>query len=586
MSAVEDIRRLAAGHTNGDRSAPRHLASSRTAPADGTLVADQVKAEARQAARALHDAMSATEARTAVGPPYGRADVAVPGEPLDPEPGAPAVAEAVDRAVDGDTTETLRTQVSHGVKWGVIAAVATQVGRLAFMTILMRLLGPHNFGIVGQAAVFIAITQIFLHLGMATYIIQRPTIEKADVGSAVWLNIVIGSALAGLTLVAAPVLRTFFASEELTAVLRVLSVSFVLKALAVVPTALLNRSMRFRKLSTAEIAATFISGGLGVAAAVNGAGYWALVIQTLAFDGLYLAIVLAMTGWPQLTWSAVAARRLWAFGSRVMGADLVNYVSDNGDKFLIARFLGATPLALYTLAYRVIVLPVQLLTQSGRVILPTFSRLQDDRERLGRALLKASETVAFAICPAMTITILCAPIGVPLVFGEDWAPAVVPVQLLAGTTIMFVLAALSGSLVLAVGRADWELRWSIVTMAVAIAFFAVGLHWGIVGVAAAYLILGLVLNPIRFLIIQRLVPITALGYLRALAPATVCSAALCGVWLAAAAALGEVTNGVTLLAGASLAGLAGYVLAARLLWPDDFRRQLEFGRQVVRGSVA
>jgi hypothetical protein len=61
---------------------------------------------------------------------------------------------------------------------------------------------------------------------------------------------------------------------------------------------------------------------------------------------------------------------------------------------------------------------------------------------------------------------------------------------------------------------------------------------------------------------------------------------LCGVWLLAAAALGGVTGGFALLAGASLAGLAGYVLAARVLWPNDLRRQLEFGRQVVRGSVA
>jgi PST family polysaccharide transporter len=559
----------------------------------------RIRLGARLAARELHQTMAATEDRTAGGPAERRDGGWAGGTWKDVDVGA-GVAErvrtnghgspaagVVDRLDDlADSGPASQNQVSHGVKWGLIAAVATQVGRLGFVTVLMRLLGPHNIGIVSQATVFIAITQIFLHLGLATYIIQRPTIDKADVGSAVWLNMVIGSALTGFTFVTAPLLRAFFGSAELTAVLRVLAVSFVLKALAVVPTALLNRSMRFRSLSSAEITATFVSGGLGVVAAVDGAGYWALVIQTVAFDVIYLVMVLAMTGRPELTWSPVAARRLWAFGSRVMGADLVNYVSDNGDKFLIARFLGATPLALYGLAYRVIVLPMQLLTQSGRVILPTFSRLQDDRERLGRALLKASETLAFAVCPAMTITILCAPIAVPLVFGDAWSPAVVPVQLLAATTIQFVLAALTGSLVLAVGRADWELRWSLVTMVVAIAFFAVGLHWGIVGVAASYLILGLVLNPVRFLIIQRLVPITARGYLRAVAPAVACSAALCGVWLLAAAALANAVDGFALLAGASFAGLLGYVLAARVFWPQDLRRQIEFGRMVVRGRVA
>jgi O-antigen/teichoic acid export membrane protein len=492
-------------------------------------------------------------------------------------------ADPADHVVDhADRDQTLRTQVSQGVRWGVIASVTTQVGRLGFMTILMRLLGPYNFGIVGQAAVFVAITQIFLHLGLATYIIQRPRIEKADVGSAVWLNAAIGSALAGVTLVGAPVLGAFFGNQELAAVLRVLSIAFLLKAIAVVPTALLNRSMRFRSIGTAEVTATFVSGALGVGAALNGAGYWALVIQTLAFDATYVAMVLRMTGRPELTWSATAARRLWSFGSRVMGADVVNYVSDNGDKFLVARFLGATPLALYTLAYRIIVLPAQLLAQSGRVILPTFSRLQDDRERLGDALLRASETVAFAICPGMALTILCAPIGVPLVFGEAWSAAVVPLQLLAATTVLYLLASLTGPVVLAVGRADWELRWSLVTMVFAIIFFSIGLQWGIVGVAGSYLVLGLALNPIRFLIIQRLVPISARRYLRALAPAVVCSAALCAGWLAVAAALGQATGGFTLLAAASMGGVAAYVAAARVLWPRDFRRQVDFARSVIR----
>jgi O-antigen/teichoic acid export membrane protein len=480
----------------------------------------------------------------------------------------------------------LRTQVSHGVRWGVITSIATQVGRLGFMTILMRLLGPQNFGIVGQAVVFVAITQIFLHLGLATYIIQRPRIEKADVGSAAWLNIVVGTSLAVLTLAAAPLLSSFFGSEELTAVLRVLSVAFVLKALAVVPTALLNRSMRFRSMGAAEITATFVGGTIGVVAAVNGAGYWALVIQTLTFDALYLAMVLRMTGRPELTWSAAAARRLWSFGSRVMGADLVNYVSDNGDKFLIARFLGATPLALYLLAYRIIVLPVQLLTQSGRVILPTFSRLQDDRERMARALLSATGSLAFVMCPAMTLVVLCAPVGVPLVFGEAWAPAVVPLQLLSLAAVQLVLAALTGPVVLAVGRADWEFWWSVVTVVAAVAFFAVGMQWGITGVAVSYLALGLTLNPIRFFIIRRLIPVSARSYLRTLAPAAVCSAALCGVWLTVAAVLREATDDIVLLTAASMAALAAYVLAARVLWPRDFRHQLAFAQSVVHGGAS
>ncbi len=491
-----------------------------------------------------------------------------------------------DQAVSGDPSGTLRQQVAGGVRWGLIASIATQVGRLAFVVALMRMLGPQNFGIVGQASVYIAITYIFLHLGTAANIIQRPQLEKADVGSAWWINVALGSALAGLTVVAAPALAGFFRTEELTAVLRVLSICFVLKAMAVVPTALLYRNMRFRSIGTAEIVSTFLGGACAVVAAANGLGYWALVVQTLAMDTVYLIALVRISGRPELTWSASAARGLWAFSSRVMGAELVKYMSENTDKFLIARVLGATQLGFYSLAYRVLQLPLLMMEQAGRVILPTFSRLQDDRERLAQMFLSASQSVALVVCPAMTLTILSAPVAVPAVLGEAWTPAVVPLQILAAMTTQYLILSVTPAVVLAVGRADWEFRWSMVTMVFAVVSFGVGVNWGITGVATAYLVMGLALTPLRLWVIGRIIPISARGYLRVLAPAFVSSAALCGVWLLVAAALEGITSGLPLLVWASAAGMAAYVVAATVLWPRDLRYQFDFARQVVsRGAT-
>jgi O-antigen/teichoic acid export membrane protein len=489
------------------------------------------------------------------------------------------------RVDDAEQNASLRTQVSQGVRWGVIASVATQVGRLGFVAVLMRLLGPENFGIVGQASVYIAVTYIFLHLGTAASIIQRPRLERAEIGSAWWINVALGSFLAGATLVVAPALAGFFRTEQLTAVLRVLSICCVLKALAVVPTALLYRNMRFRSLGAAEITSTLIGGALAVAAAANGAGYWALVVQTVTMDAVYLAALVWISGLPETAWSASAARGLWSFSSRVMGAELVRYVSENSDKFLVARFLGATALGFYSLAYRVLLLPVLMLEQAGRVILPTFSRLQGDRERLARVVLKASESVALVVCPAMTLTVVCAPIAVPAVLGEAWAPAVLPLQLLAAMTVQYMLSAITGPVVLAVGRADWEFRWSLVVMVGALVAFSVGLQWGITGVAASYLVMGLALSPFRFRMMQRVIAVPASRYLRALVPAVASSIALAGAWLLAALALSGATSGLPLVACASVAGLAAYVGTARSLWPDDLRDQLAFARLVVNGRV-
>jgi O-antigen/teichoic acid export membrane protein len=474
--------------------------------------------------------------------------------------------------------------VASGIRWGIIISIATQLARIVFLIALMRLLGPRNYGIVSQAAVIVAVAQIFVHFGLAVSIVQRPVLDQGDVGTAFWLNIAMGLLLAVLMVLGAPLLSTFFKTEELTAVFRVLSISLVLKAMTVVPTALLTRHMRFRSAAMAEIASTFMSGVLGVGAATIGAGYWALVIQTVSYEAIYLLLMLYISGLPDLSWSTTAARHLWSISSRVMGADLVNYVSDQSDKFFIARFLGPTPLALYSLAFRVLQLTLAVLAQAGRVTLPTFARLQDDRERLARAFLNVTESVSLIVCPAMTLAILLAPVAVPMVFGAAWADAVVPLQFVAAMTIQYVLGGFMGPLTIAVGRADWEFRWSVVTMVVALVVFPIALQWGIVGVAVSYLIMLSVLNPIRFAVIQRLVPISARSCLRALAPAAACSVALAVVWLLTEALLRGVTSELIIATAASVTGSAAYVVALRVAWPDDFRRQLEFARLILRGD--
>jgi O-antigen/teichoic acid export membrane protein len=489
--------------------------------------------------------------------------------------------------VDGagpDPDAALRTKVAGGVRWGIIISIATQVTRIVFLIALMRLLGPQSYGIVGQATLIVAVAQMFVHFGLAVSIIQRQVLDQSEIGTAFWLNVALGLLLAVLMVVGAPLLAGFFRTEELTAVFRVLSIALILKALAIVPTALLTRHMHFRSLGLVEIVSTFASGVLGVGAAALGADYWALVIQTLAYEAIYMLLILFVSGLPDLSWSTSAARRLWSMSSRVMGADLVNYVSDQSDKFFIARFLGPTSLGLYSLAFRVLQLTLAVLTQVGRVVLPMFARLQDDRERLGRAFLNVLEIVALILCPAMTLTILLAPVAVPLIFGGAWADAVVPLQLTAAMTIQYVLGAYMGPLKIAVGRADWEFRWSIVTMVVALVVFPIGLQWGIDGVAASYLIMLTVLNPIRFMVIQRLVPISVRSCLRALTPAAACSIVLAVVWLLTQALLKGVTSELVIAMAASVIGAAAYVITLRVAWPDDFRRQLEFARLVLRGD--
>jgi PST family polysaccharide transporter len=563
MTAVDEGPGQAPGLAVDDHWAPRHLALDRVGPTVPAPIEGQVKAYAREAARALHDAM-----------------LGAPATALE-EPGQP-----VRRDADAiNATDHDQPDVAGGVRWSLIATIGTLAGRMTFVVLLMRLLGPENFGIVAQATVYVTIATMFLNLGLPVTIIQRRSLDRAGIGTALSLTIASALLLGVATVFGAPLLASFFRTPELTGVLRVVSISLVLKGLAVVPTAMLAREMRFRALGMAEISSTVISGGIAIAAAVNGASYWALVIQILVLDTIYLVMVLGAARLPPPTWSPAAARSLWSFSSRMMGSDIINYLSNNGDKVLIARFLGATPLALYGLAGRVLVVPVETLGKTAdRVILPMFSRLQDDSQRVARYFLESSASVALFISPPMTLVILSAPLAVPIAFGDAWDTAVLPLQILAAHSVFFLLITLTNPVVQAAGRADWEFRWSVFTTVIALATFAIALQWGIAGMAACFLVQGALLDPIRFVMVQRLIPLSAGAYLRQLAPAATSTAALVVAWIAVATILRDQVGDLTVLVASSLAGLVAFLVSMRVLWWADLRRQIEFVLQVVRPS--
>jgi PST family polysaccharide transporter len=480
-----------------------------------------------------------------------------------------------------------RSSVAVSARWSLVGLLAKQVSRIGFSVLLARLLGPESFGIIGQATIYLTLSSVLLDVGLASALIQRKEIDRDLIGTATSLNLIAVSALVVATQVTAGLWAAFFSTAELETVLRVLSIDFVLSGIAVVPMALLTRRLDFRTLAIAEVVSTVVGGVLGVAAALGGAEYWSLVVQTLARDLVFAAIVIAAVGRPFLGWSRRALRAILGFSSRVFGSQALNFLNQNADNTLVAWRLGATALANYALSYRVLLLPVQVLSQTAnRIVFPVLSRLNDDPPKQARHYLTASASLSLAVTPLMVLVALGAPRGVPLVFGPEWEAAIVPMQILALASILRAVLSVGGGVVLARGRADWALRWSIVTTALLIGGFAVGLQWGINGVAWSYLLVGFPLAVTQVLLIRRLIPYTFVGYLAAMAPAAAGALAMTGVWWIVMRSLDDRLGSFALLTIGSVATLVVFAGVVRVFWADVAREQIDFVRLMMRRGLS
>jgi PST family polysaccharide transporter len=460
---------------------------------------------------------------------------------------------------------SLARRTIAGVRWGLVSTASDQILRVAFTIVIARLIGPDDFGVAAQAAVYVGLTGLFIDAGFGAALIQKREIDDVDVGSVFWLNVAVGLAVVAVTLLAAPFVADFFHTPELTAVLQVTSLLVMINALTVVPMSLLNREMGWRPIALSRVLGTLIGGVISVAAAVAGAGYWAIVIQNIVIAFVTLLGLVIVTGAPPIRASMNRIRDLWSFTWGLMGSRTLRYANDNVDNILVGRYLGTADLAFYALAFRLLKLPVRLIgALVNQVSLPAFSRMQDDRARMQRWFLVSTRTMATGTYPFLVLGILIAPWLIPVLFGADWDDAVVPTQLLTAVAMRQVVLMLVGPLFQALGRTRELFGWTVVAVTTTVIGIVIGLQWGIVGVAAGVAISMYLLAPLQIAVAARLVGFEGSEYARELLPAWLAAAAMVGVWFPIqiacdAAGAPEI---VAVLAG-SAAAFAAYVATLR-----------------------
>jgi O-antigen/teichoic acid export membrane protein len=427
----------------------------------------------------------------------------------------------------------LKRAAASGVQWSFLGTLVNQVGRLGFSLALARIVGPDDFGIVQQATIYMLFMMLLQDQGFGMALIQRRHLDDESVRSVSSLNLLMTVVLVAATFLAAPLMADLFHTPELAGVLRVLTLSTIINGLSVVPIAMVNRQLRFKELAAIQSVSVLIGGTVGIVSALAGAGYWAIVTQSLVLDGLALIGLLRLSGLPGVSRSFGRLREMLRFSSFQFGSQILSFLGTNLDNILIAGRLDPRQLAFYAISYRFLSMPVQMLgTVVNRVALPIFSRAQDDLATVRSWFIAATRLAGAVLFPAFTLLLVGAPDGVRLVFGERWEPAIVPLQVLAVAGFSRGIRLLLPPLCQALGRTDLNFAWSLLSLAVAAPGFVIGLHWGIRGVAVSVAITSTVLGIGHLRIAGRLVGVTQLDMAKVMGPLLGCSAVLAATWIA------------------------------------------------------
>lgn len=408
---------------------------------------------------------------------------------------------------------SLKRRVVRSGLWVGLSDLSLAVLGIVRSVVMARLLTPEIFGLMGLAQTATSAIDTFTRPGIGEALIVRQQSFDEARGTGFTLLVLRGVLLAMVLALAAPWVAKFYGTDELTPMLQVLSLVFVLGSLQNINVFEKRRELEFRQLTYLSQATAWVSMIVTIGATVWLRNVWALVIGQIASVAIgALLSYWIIAGSFRFTFNAAIARELLSYGKFITGASMVLFVASQLDLVLIGKLLGAEQLGFYALAFTATQLVTTSLSKAASAIMmPAYSKLKSDLPALKRAFLRTVSLVMLVILPTTAGMILVAAPLVEVVYGEMWLPAVEPVRLLAVFGLFMSLVALSGYLFQGMGVPSVAFKLGILRLTIiAILLVPMIRQYGISG-AAITVTIGIVVQWLLGLyFLRKLVAVSAL----------------------------------------------------------------------------
>ena len=319
-----------------------------------------------------------------------------------------------------------KKDVVKSLGWKMLERFLAQGVGLIVQIILARILFPKDFGSMAIMVAIINYLGIFVQSGLLTTVVQRKNLDDKDISSLYSISLMIALVLYSLLFAFAPLIANIYHLNDIIWPIRVLSFGLFLSAINSIQTGILSRHMKFKVIFIRSIVSILVGGGVAIIMALNGFGIWSLVAYSLLNA---LIAVIAMSFVPEvklrlgICWKKV--KELYNFSIKIIFTNLVSGGGDTIRTMVIGKKYTTSQLAFYDKAYTYSNTAIQVVTSSiSGVLLPTFSRQQDDLVRLKEMVRRSIKLTAFISFPLLMILCVTAKPLVLLLLTEKWAPCI------------------------------------------------------------------------------------------------------------------------------------------------------------------
>ncbi|MEF3108397.1 oligosaccharide flippase family protein [Raoultella sp. WB_B2P2-3] len=352
-------------------------------------------------------------------------------------------------------------KISGGVAWFFISNLFPAISALLIFSLASRLISPSELGTVALATTIATVLTGLCAVGFGDALIQCKEVSKRHLNTVFFICIFVSFFIyvISVTLVELTNLDSF--THLFRVVYPLTALKIILDSCAIVPLSYLTRTMEFKSIALRTIYCSIASFIFCLPVLYFGGGVWAIVISQLTTSIVSCFILVKAANLSlRMSFHSKEFNELKSFGLTATLTKLITSI--NVDNLMIGFYGNAITLGLYAFSRRIFGVISDVLNNAiANVSYPLYASKQGNLDELKIIFLKTTFLSALISLPAFCGLILISPYLIPMVFGNQWEPAVSVVQVCSAIGFISCIGALQMSLIKGLGHTSWILKYQI-----------------------------------------------------------------------------------------------------------------------------
>jgi len=457
----------------------------------------------------------------------------------------------------------LGARTARGSLWLGGAGAIENIARLGRNMLLVRLLAPDAFGIMGILLATNAAFESFSEVGIRQAVVHSPESGRHEYLNGVWwFSIARGLLLYTLAYLLAPWLARFYGKPELLLLLRIVGLGIIMHAVISPSIFLALKRMQYGRWTL-----VFHGAAIGGVLATVVMAVWIRNVWVLVSGFLGEALLLTALSYgacpfrPGVSFDRRCFQALLKYAGGMVGIPVLMFVFLRAEIFVVGKLCSVEQLGLYAMILALANIPVSAISKLlPQLAMPAFTEMQGEPERINQCLITLTRVISFLGFPMLVFAFAFGRPTLEVVYGSRYAALSLPFAVVMASSLLRVFAVPIANVYFALGRPALHRCFTFIrTAMLCILIFPAVRRFGVLGASASVLAASLLASLYHMYALRRLTGLRVRSYYAAWAEGVVLSVVVLLVW-----AVGNhfnVTRSLTLMTVGVLGILASYALA-------------------------